>query len=151
MTPFLGAGGLIVDDGGALLLVMETGSGKEGKWSLPAGKIEPGESAVEAMVREVREETGLVVDPVDVVGLYHSVTTTEGRYGLNILFRARIVGGTLTATHEHPEVRFVGRAEIAAMTADGLFRSDALVDRVLADVDAGCSLPLSMIRTLGAA
>ena len=149
MTPFLGSGALIVDDDGALLLVIETGAGKQGKWSLPAGKVEPGESAVDTMIREVWEETGLDVEPVDIVGFYHSMATSEGSYGLNVLFRAEIISGSPTVSAEHPDVRFVDRAEIAAMAADGSFRSSELVELVLADIDAGCSLPLSTIRTLG--
>lgn len=148
MTPFLGAGALIVDDEGALLLVLETGAGKKGKWSLPAGKVEPGESTVDTMIREVREETGLVVEPVDIVGFYHSLVTAEGSYGLNVLFRADVVDGQPVASAEHPEVRFVDRNEIEAIAAGGGFRSDELVELVLADIDAGRSLPLSTIRTL---
>jgi ADP-ribose pyrophosphatase YjhB (NUDIX family) len=148
-TPFLGAGALITDDAGALLLVVETGPGKQGKWSLPAGKVESGESAIAAMVREVREETGLTVDPIDIVGFYHSLSTSEGYYGINVLFRARVVEGEPTPTTEHPEVRFVDRAEIAVMTSNGHFRSGELVELILADVDAHRSLPLSTIRTLG--
>lgn len=149
-TPFIGAGALILDEEDALLLVVETGTGKEGKWSLPAGKVEPGESAAAAMVREVREEAGLTVEPVDIVGFYHSVSTSEGYYGINVLFRARIIDGEPTATAEHPEVRFVGRDQIEAMAVDDRFRSNELVRLILADIDAGRSLPLSTIRTLGA-
>ena len=64
--PFLGAGALILDEHDRMLLVLETGVGKRGKWSLPAGKVEPGESVIDAMIREVREETGCTVDPVDI-------------------------------------------------------------------------------------
>jgi len=149
VTPFIGAGALVTDDDGGVLLVMETTGVKRGKWSLPAGKVDPGESIVAAAVRETEEETGLLVEAVDVLGFYHSVATVEGLYGLNVVVRAEVVGGELTASREHPDVRFVDRAAIDTMVADGVFRSGELVRLVLADLDAGASFPLSTIRTLG--
>ena len=150
MNLFLGAGGLIVDEDGAILLVIESAGAKAGKWSFPAGKVEPGESIVDAMVREVHEETGIVAEPVDLLGVYHSLVTSEDSYGLNVVFRAVAVGGRAKPSEEHPEVRFVDRAEIARMSADGQFRSGELVDLVLADLDAGRTFPVSSIRSLGA-
>lgn len=150
MTPFLGAGAVIVGEDDRLLLVVESSGVKQGKWSLPAGKVEPGESIPAAVIREVEEETGLVVEPVDVLGFYHSVATVEGVYGLNTVVRAVVVGGELAPSAEHPEVRYVSRTEIESMLADGAFRSGELMAMVLADFDAGRSCPLSTVRTLGA-
>jgi 8-oxo-dGTP diphosphatase len=54
----------IVRRGDELLMVLQAGPGEEPFWSVPGGRIEPGELATEGLVREVREETGLtVVDP----------------------------------------------------------------------------------------
>lgn len=150
MTPFLGAVGVIVDDTGAVLLVLESAGSKEGKWSFPAGRVEPGESIVEAMTREVQEETGVVVEAVDLLGVYHSLATSEDSYGMNLVFRAVAVGGGIAVSAEHPEVRYVDRADIARMSAEGLFRSGELVDLVLADLDAGRAFPIATIRSLGA-
>lgn len=151
MTPFVGAGAVVLDKQGALLLVVETGPGKNGRWSLPAGKVEAGESAVAAMRREVLEETGVTVDAVDLLGMYHSVGTSEGVYGVNLVFRAMVAEGVPTPSEEHPEVRFIGRTEIADMLADGVFRSGELMETVLADLDEARSLPLSTVRTIGEA
>lgn len=149
MTPFLGAGAVVADTDGAILLVTETGALKKGLWSLPAGKVEPGESGVAAMQREVREETGINVGPVDLLGIYHSVRTLEGVYGLNLVYRAVVIDGTPTASAEHPEVRFVDRGEIDTLLAQGRFRSGELMEAVLADFDGGHSLSVSTVRTLG--
>lgn len=149
MIPFLGAGAVVSNEAGALLLVVETGGHKQGLWSLPAGKVEPGERFADAMQREVNEETGLTVAAVNVLGLYHSVRTDEGLFGLNVVFRATRTAGEPTATAEHPEVRFVSRSEIDTMLTNGVFRSGELMRAVLADLDAGRSLPLSTVRALG--
>lgn len=151
MTPFLGAGAVVANAEGAILLVVETGEGKNGRWSLPAGKVEPGESWIAAMRREAVEETGVVVEAVDLLGVYHSVATSEGLFGVNVVFRAMAVGGEPTPSSEHPEVRFVDRTEIAAMLADGVFRSGELMEAVLADLDEERSFPLSTVRTIGEA
>ena len=58
----------VIRDGAGQLLLHEKASG-EG-WSLPAGAIEPGETPQEAVIREVREETGLVVAPVGILGVF---------------------------------------------------------------------------------
>lgn len=149
--PFLGVGGLVVEDGGAILLVTETGEGKAGRWSLPAGKVEPGESMTAAMEREVLEETGIVVQPAAVAGIYHSMSTSEHNYGVTVVFRATVVSGEPHPSSEHPDARFVARTEIESMMTDGVFRSTELMQLVLMDLDADCSLPLSLIRTLGVA
>ncbi len=59
-------GGVVVDRAGRLLLVRRGREPGAGLWSIPGGKVEPGESMAEAVVRELAEETGLPV----VVGEY---------------------------------------------------------------------------------
>jgi len=104
-----------------------------------------------AMVREVFEETGVVVQPAAVAGIYHSTSTSEHNYGLTVVFRATLVSGKPHPSSEHPDARFVPRTEIESMMTDGVFRSTELMQLVLMDLDADRSLPLSLIRTLGVA
>jgi 8-oxo-dGTP diphosphatase len=61
-------GGLVYDPNGALLLVRRGHEPGKGLWSIPGGRVEPGESDAEAVVRELAEETGLVVAPGRLVG-----------------------------------------------------------------------------------
>ena len=58
-------GAVIVDDAGRILLVLRKNEPQAGYWSLPGGKVEPGETAVDAVVREVAEETGLQIDVLE--------------------------------------------------------------------------------------
>lgn len=96
LTP--GVAAIIRDEEGRVLLEVRSDNGA---WSLPAGAIDPGESPSEAIVREVYEETGLVVEPiflVGVVGPYH------GRYPngdeveyTTVVMECQVTGGTLHA------------------------------------------------------
>lgn len=55
------AGGIVVDARGRFLLIQRGNEPEKGRWTLPGGRVEHGESAAEAVVREVLEETGLAV------------------------------------------------------------------------------------------
>ena len=88
-----GVTGVVRDDAGRVLLIRR---GDDGRWSLPAGSIDPGEQPADAVVREVHEETGVhaVVERVGGVAT-HRVEYPNGdvcEY-LNVWFRCRAVGG----------------------------------------------------------
>ena len=61
-------GGIVHDAQGRLLLIKRANEPGRGRWSLPGGRVEPGETDAEAVVREVREETGLEVTPGPLAG-----------------------------------------------------------------------------------
>jgi len=61
-------GGLAYDDAGRLLLVQRANEPGRGLWSVPGGRVEPGEDDAAALVREMLEETGLQVTPDALVG-----------------------------------------------------------------------------------
>lgn len=92
-----GVAAVLHDDAGRVL-VLQTPSGH---WTLPAGGIDPGESPREAVVREVREESGLEVVPVrllDVVGgraYRYTYANGDEVEGTICVFGCTIVGGTL--------------------------------------------------------
>ena len=124
---------LIHDEHGRLLL-QEKSSG-EG-WSLPAGIIEPGESPEQAMIREVREETGLVVRPRAIAGVfggpeYRHVYPNGDRIELTVVvYRCEVLG----ESHEplDPETLSLGyfaRGEMPSLRLpyplDMLFATDA--------------------------
>jgi 8-oxo-dGTP diphosphatase len=94
----------LVEEEGRLLLVSEMrrlGEDLRLCWDIPGGGAEAGESLEEAMVREVREETGLVVEPLDLAfmierfGFRSPDPTRRGRF---YFFHARRVSGSLAAS-----------------------------------------------------
>ena len=72
-APRMGAAAVIVDEGGQVLLVKLTYGRRN--WELPGGNTEPGESAEETALREVREETGLRVRAVRLTSVYYEADT----------------------------------------------------------------------------
>jgi ADP-ribose pyrophosphatase YjhB (NUDIX family) len=112
----------LIVHGDALLLVQEAKPSAGGRYSLPAGKVEPGETIIEAAVREAHEETGLRVEVVALVGIYHCPETSEGTAVVNHVFESRVLGGAVAPTQAHPEVRFVPFGEVEELAVAQLLR-----------------------------
>jgi len=104
-----------VRDGERILVVRRNHEPAAGRWSLPGGRIEAGESPAGAAAREVREETGLIVE----VGLLLG-RLRIGDYDIQD-FAAVVVGGRLRAGDDAGDVRWVSLAELESMpTTAGL-------------------------------
>jgi ADP-ribose pyrophosphatase YjhB (NUDIX family) len=107
-------GAIIKDEAGRLLLIQRGHEPETGRWSLPGGRIEPGESDEQAVVREAREETGLRVTCGALVGSVQR----PGLRGAVLDIRdyaATITGGTLAAGDDAADVRWVGQADLAGL------------------------------------
>lgn len=96
MTGGIAAIALIQDERGRVLLVKQTGGPFAGAWLLPGGRAADDESAVHALVREVREETGLTLTDAAYVAGYR--TSGDG-YDLTVLMYRAPAEGTLVAEH----------------------------------------------------
>ncbi|MCM3718757.1 NUDIX domain-containing protein [Fictibacillus phosphorivorans] len=70
---WLAAAGLLIDEDGKWLVVKKKYGGLKGKWSIPAGFVDAGETVDEAAVREVFEETGILGEVVSVIGIRSGV------------------------------------------------------------------------------
>jgi 8-oxo-dGTP diphosphatase len=124
VVPCVGA--IITDAAGRLLLIKRAHEPGKGLWSIPGGRIEPGETDEQAVIREVREETGLVVRPGPLIGAVRRAA--PGGAVLDIRDYAAIVaGGTLAAGDDADDARWAGRADLAGLPlTEGL--AEALTD-----------------------
>lgn len=114
-------GAVIRDEAGRLLMILRGHEPGRGLWSIPGGRIEPGETPEAAVVREVREETGLdvrcgpLLGSAELPGLAGAVVDIRD-------YRACLVAGSATiatAGDDAADVRWVSDAEAAAMDERG--------------------------------
>jgi len=105
------AGGIVHDGSGRLLLVRRGRPPGEGLWSIPGGRVEPGEDDAAAVVRELREETGLDV----AVGALAGSVDRPGPGGVTYEihdYAAEVTGGVLRAGDDASDVRWADPAEL---------------------------------------
>ena len=107
--PIVGVGGVVVKDGQALI-VKRAHEPRKGEWSLPGGIVELGETLVEAVKRELKEETGLDVEVGEVVEVFDRVHHAGGRIQYHFVivdYLCRPVGGTLRAADDAEDATWV--------------------------------------------
>jgi 8-oxo-dGTP diphosphatase len=122
-SPLVGVGAIIIDidrDRGSRVVLVKRGHPPiQGQWSIPGGVLEVGEMVREGAVREAREETGLVVEPGELLGVFDRVLRhADGRVQYHYVlidFLCRPVGGELCAASDAAEVRWFTREELAAL------------------------------------
>jgi len=112
--PAVGVGAVLIHEGRVLLIKR----GKEplrGRWVVPGGTVEVGETLEQALVREVREETGLTVRPIEVVLVFDRIDREgeEVRYHYVIVdYLCEYVSGTLRAASDAEDAAFVAREDL---------------------------------------
>ena len=108
------------DAEGRLLMVRRGHPPGEGLWSIPGGRVEPGESDAAAVVRETAEETGLRVAPGSLAGAVDRPGIGGVTYDIRD-YRATVTGGRLRAGDDASEARWVTAGELRTLpTTDGL-------------------------------
>lgn len=104
VTPKVSADAAVFDGDEQILLQRRA---DDETWCLPGGYTEPNESPRETAVRETREETGLAVEPIELVAVYTRAPGEYGPHGLvNHVYLCRVAGGDLEVSHEGTDVRY---------------------------------------------
>jgi ADP-ribose pyrophosphatase YjhB (NUDIX family) len=117
--PLVGVGSIIIEND-RVLLVKRAHPPIQGQWSIPGGVLDVGELIREAAIREAREETGLIVEPGELLGVYDRILRNPEKrvqyHYVLIDFLCRRIGGELLAASDAAEVRWFTREELSALT-----------------------------------
>jgi 8-oxo-dGTP diphosphatase len=107
--------GVVCLRGDSVLLIRRGTPPRQGEWSLPGGRIEPGERAVEAALRELREETGVEAEITGLIDVVDGLFPDAGRHYVLIDYAARWLSGEPVAGDDAAEARFVALDEVEAL------------------------------------
>ena len=110
VTPNVGGRAVVIDDDGRLFLIKRT---DDGTWALPGGYTDPGETPADTVVRETKEETGLTVQPVELVNLYNRSPDEQNPHGfVGVAYLCEVTGGTQEVSHEGESLQYWHREEV---------------------------------------
>ena len=103
---FIGVGGVVFHNAEVLLVKLTYGSAK-GKWLIPGGLVNPGETLQEAVIREINEETNQNVEPLGIIGIRSMVRSTDNLTDLYCVFLCQLESDPKPFLIEDEEVREV--------------------------------------------
>jgi len=131
--PIPGVAGVILD-GDRILLSMRGKPPSEGKWGLPGGAVEVGETVEEALIREVLEETGVTVKPTRLITFLDSIHRDDDggvRYHY-VLFEylCEYISGEVSPSSDAPDARWVNLGELDSL--DIMPSTRRFIEKVLA-------------------
>jgi len=100
--------GVVIDEDGRALIIQRRDNAH---WEPPGGVLERNETITDGLLREVREETGLTVEPVALTGIYKNMS----RGIIALVFRCRVAGGNLMENTEVTGFRWVQESDVGAI------------------------------------
>jgi 8-oxo-dGTP diphosphatase len=116
-TPKLTTDGAIIKDG-KILLIRRKNEPFKGKWALPGGFVEYGEKVEYAVIREVKEETGLITKIKEIFGIYSDPNRDPRGHTVTIVFLLNIITGKLNAQDDADSVKFFNLNKLPDLSFD---------------------------------
>ena len=122
--PYLAVSAAIFRDG-RILIVRRRRPPAQGLYTLPGGGVELGETLEQAVVREIREETALEIEPIELVGFRQAIARDAvgrvERHFVILPFAAHWIAGEVSLNEELAEAHWLAPSELAGLkTTDGL-------------------------------
>jgi 8-oxo-dGTP diphosphatase len=118
IAPIAGIGAVVLDGAQRVLLVRRGQEPLLGEWSLPGGALELGERLEDGVRREVSEETGLDVEPEEIVAVFDHISHSDDHpervrfHYVLVDYRCRLLGGTLRSATDVTEARWASWNEL---------------------------------------
>jgi ADP-ribose pyrophosphatase YjhB (NUDIX family) len=103
--------GVVIDEDGRALVIQRRDNAH---WEPPGGVLERDETITAGLLREVKEETGLIVEPIALTGVYKNMS----RGIIALVFRCRPIGGSLTENAEVAGFRWIREADVSSMMSE---------------------------------
>ncbi len=134
--------GAVLERDGKFLLIQEAKASCRGKWNFPAGHLDPGESITEAMLREVHEESGFIVEPTGICQIGSRKLPNVAF--ISVFFTAKIISGEIKYDPaEILDVKWLSYEEILVMKDQ--LRNKVLILDAIKNVSNGVIAPLEIL------
>ena len=105
-------GTFIVDNDKVLLIKFDDTKGSwSGKWTVPGGKVEFGESIYDALKREAKEETGLDVETVELISVDEGIVKDEKHF-IFLNYLCKVIGGEVKAGSDAVDIKWFSKDEL---------------------------------------
>lgn len=114
---FLGVGGIIIHEDKVLLVQLSYGRA-QGYWLIPGGFVETGETLIEGVIREVQEETGMLVEPEGVIGVRSMVRERDHLTDVYCVFKCKLISNPKDIKLESEEITKVTWMDIEELLND---------------------------------
>ena len=124
-TPKLTVDGVILENG-QILLIKRKGDPFKGKWALPGGFVEYNEKVEDAVIREIREETGVNAEIKEIVGVYSDPRRDPRGHTVSIVFLLDIISGKIKCGDDACNAKFFNLKRLPDLSFDH--------DKIISDV-----------------
>jgi 8-oxo-dGTP diphosphatase len=116
-SPKLTADGAMITDN-KILLIKRKNDPFKGKWALPGGFVEYGETVEDAVVREVQEETGIITTIKDLIGIYSDPNRDPRGHTITVVYLLNKKGGVLIAEDDAADAKFFDINDLPKLAFD---------------------------------